>query len=147
MEITFDKYRSLTFSNCTGTENRETPIRLCHAASPRARNFEIRSVDGLMNPHLAMAAIFGAGTIALKAKAQLSMKDCGDVAAAILNDGEREKLGIVQRMSLTWEEARDRLQKSDAMKEIFGSEMLEKYLSTNKVSFDPLQCFPTFTDL
>lgn len=117
-----------------GTENRETPVRLCHAASPCSRNFEIRSIDGLMNPYLAMAAIFGAGTIGIKAKSQLKVRDCAESAAATLNEAERQALGIKQRMCLSWEEARRRLASSTAMNEIFGTEMITKYLSANSVS-------------
>jgi glutamine synthetase len=37
---------------CWGTDNRETPVRLCNAASPSARNFELRFIDGLANVRL-----------------------------------------------------------------------------------------------
>ena len=35
---------------CWGTYNKDVPVRLCNAASPTARNFEVKCVDGLANP-------------------------------------------------------------------------------------------------
>ena len=34
---------------CWGTDNREAPVRLCNAACPSSRNFELRFIDGLAN--------------------------------------------------------------------------------------------------
>ncbi|KAJ3575762.1 hypothetical protein NP233_g883 [Leucocoprinus birnbaumii] len=116
-----------------GTENREAPIRLTNATSPKSRNFEMRFVDGTANPYLALAAIIGAGVTGLKAKKPLDVKDCpGPLCAWQMTEEERQALGITRRMPLNVEEARNYLVADAGMKEILGVEMVEKYLSVSK---------------
>jgi len=118
---------------CWGTENREAPIRLTNAASPSSRNFEIRFVDGTANPYLALAAILGAASNGIQEKAVLGVKDCtGPVSAAQMSEEERRKLGITQRMSLTWEQSREKFAKDEVLAKVFGPEMVQKFLAANK---------------
>uniref|UniRef100_A0A0W0G2R2 GS catalytic domain-containing protein n=1 Tax=Moniliophthora roreri TaxID=221103 RepID=A0A0W0G2R2_MONRR len=69
-----------------GAENREAPIRLMNATSPQSRNFEMRSIEGTANPHLALSTIIGAGLTGLKNKKKL------------------EAFGITKRMALNIEQ-------------------------------------------
>ncbi|KAF9268833.1 glutamine synthetase guanido kinase [Marasmius fiardii PR-910] len=122
-----------------GTENREAPIRLTNATSPRSRNFEMRFVDGTANPHLALATIIGAGLTGLKEKKELEVKDCqGPKCAWQMDDGERKALGIIKRMPLNIEEARENLERDVVMRGVLGDELVEKYLSVNKTLGDAL---------
>lgn len=54
-----------------GTQNRETPIR---KISPG--HWEVKSVDGLANMYLAMAALVAAGLTGLRREMSLDVKDC-----------------------------------------------------------------------
>ena len=54
-----------------GTQNRETPIR---KISPG--HWEIKSLDGLANMYLAMAAFIGSGYLGVKQNKPLTAKDC-----------------------------------------------------------------------
>ncbi|KAG5640731.1 hypothetical protein DXG03_007378 [Asterophora parasitica] len=117
-----------------GTENREAPVRLSNATSPSSRNFEIRFVDGTANPYLALAAILGAGFAGIRDKAKLTIKDCsGPQTAAQMTEEQRQALGITQRLSLTWEEARGQLTNNALLRDrIFGAALTEKYLAVNQ---------------
>ncbi|KAG6861940.1 hypothetical protein C0995_009890 [Termitomyces sp. Mi166 len=123
-----------------GTENREAPVRLANATSPSSRNFEMRFVDGTANPYIALAGILGAGFAGIREKVELGIKDCpGPKTAAQLTENERQALGIIQRMSLTWEEARQNLNKNEILRDsVFGAEWTEKYLAVNQTLADAL---------
>ncbi|KAK7062631.1 hypothetical protein VNI00_000119 [Paramarasmius palmivorus] len=123
---------------CWGTENREAPVRLTNASSPHSRRFELRFIDGTCNPHLALAAIIGAGSRAIEKQVPLRIKDCGVTPAAQLSLNEREELGITQRMALTWEESRTNFAKDTVMQDIFGSDFIDKFLSVNKTLAESL---------
>ncbi|KAJ3571210.1 hypothetical protein NP233_g3909 [Leucocoprinus birnbaumii] len=116
-----------------GTENREAPIRLTNATSPKSRNFEMRFIDETANPYLALAAILGAGVIGIKEKKPLEIKDCpGPLCAWQMTEEERRALGITKRMPLDIEEARNNFKGDAGITAVFGTELVEKYLSVNK---------------
>ncbi|KAF8070058.1 hypothetical protein FPV67DRAFT_999376 [Lyophyllum atratum] len=123
-----------------GTENREAPIRLSNATSPSSRNFEIRFVDGTANPYLALASILGVGFAGIRDNLELTVKDCpGPQTAAQLTEEQRQALGITQRMSLTWEEARRNLNDNKLLRDsILGAELTGKYLAVNQTLADAL---------
>ncbi|KAH0589573.1 hypothetical protein H2248_005310 [Termitomyces sp. 'cryptogamus'] len=123
-----------------GTENREAPVRLTNATSPSSRNFEMRFVDGTANPYVALAGILGVGFAGIRDKSELKIKDCsGPKTAAQLTENERQALGITQRMSLTWEEARQNLHKNTILRDfVLGSEYMERYLAVNQTLADAL---------
>jgi glutamine synthetase len=121
---------------CWGTENREAPIRLTNATSPISRNFELRFLDGTCNPFLALAGILGVGLRGIMAKEALTVKDCpGPLTAAEMSEAERDERGVTGRMSLSWEEGRRRFEEDAVVRESFGGNFVEKYLSVNKVGF------------
>ena len=129
-----------------GTENREAPIRLSNATSPSSRNFEMRFVDGTSNPYLALAGILGVGIAGVQDNTQLTIGDCrGPMTAAEMTEEARRELGITQKMSLTWEESRQRLSEDGLFREtILGPELMDKFLSVNKVSGRQLLIFGVF---
>jgi glutamine synthetase len=120
---------------CWGIDNREAPVRLCNASSPASRNFEIKCLDGMANPYLALAGILGVGHAGIRDATSLEMQDCsGSLSAAELGDEGRKALGITQRMPLTWQEARVSLCNDPVVISVLGDELLKKYLDVNKVS-------------
>ncbi|KIJ35489.1 hypothetical protein M422DRAFT_34638, partial [Sphaerobolus stellatus SS14] len=124
---------------CWGTENREAPIRLVNATAPTSRRFEMRFVDGTANPHLALAAILAAGLDGVKNKLPLNIRDCpGPVSAAQMSEEERHALGIWKRLPLSWEEARSNFRQDEILRDFFGREFVEKYLSVNKTLAESL---------
>ncbi|KAJ7071783.1 hypothetical protein B0H15DRAFT_925748 [Mycena belliarum] len=128
---------------CWGTDNREVPVRLCNATSPASRNFEVKTIDGTANPYLALAALLGAGHKGIASGSVLTMKDCAGPSAAERGEDGRQALGISERLPLTWDEARQKLQGSDVMTEIFGENFVQKYLSVNALMAHALDKPPT----
>jgi glutamine synthetase len=125
---------------CWGTDNREAPMRLCNASSPLSRNFELKTLDGTANPYLALAAVLGSGLEGISNEKELTIKECGgDKSAAQLGEEGRERLGIKERLPLTWEEARLKFEKSTIVDSVFGEDFKRKYLNVNKVCIS--QCF------
>lgn len=99
---------------CWGTQNRETPLR-----SIDGSHFEIKCMDGLANPYLALAAIFGAGLQSVLDKEPLRMKDCLDDPAS-LSDEKRKELGIKDKFPKGIEEAVDALEADKQLCDILG---------------------------
>jgi glutamine synthetase len=125
---------------CWGTENREAPVRLTNPASPMSRRFEMRFIDGTANPYLALAGIIAAGHAGIRKGVELTVADCpGPKTAAQMSEDERRALGIVHRMPLSWAEGRKNICEDQALMEVFGTEMVKKYLSVNKTLNDSLQ--------
>ena len=118
---------------CWGTENRETPVRLCHPASPSARNFELKCMDGTANPHVALAGILAAGMLGIDGGAQLTIDDCAEKSAAQMLPEERAERGIVQRLPASLEEATQCLCDDEALCDVLGAEFVDAYLSVNGV--------------
>lgn len=117
-----------------GTENRECPIRLSNATSPRSRNFEMRFIDGTANPYLVLACIIGLGYAGIKSKRRLRQQNfSGSNGPAQLSEEERQAMGVTQRMPLTWEESRKNLAQSEALRDILGNSFVDRYLAVNKV--------------
>ena len=123
---------------CWGTDNREAPVRLCNAFSPRSRNFEIKCNDGTANPYLSLAAFLSAGMDGVSKGMECQLLDCGpelETTAALMGEDNRQKLGITRRLPLTWEDARLAFAESVLVDEVFGSNFKTKYLSVNQVGF------------
>lgn len=99
---------------CWGTQNRETPLR-----SIDGPHFEMKCMDGLANPYLALAAIFGAGLQGVEDKEPLRMKDCLDDPAS-LSVEKRKEFGIKDKFPTGIEEAVDALEADKQLCELLG---------------------------
>jgi glutamine synthetase len=78
-----------------GRENKDVPIRLCGTGG--GFNIEVKALDGIANPYLALAAILAGGLTALESGKRLEMRNCL-VTVSDLPDKEREEMGITTRM-------------------------------------------------
>ncbi|KXN82102.1 Protein fluG [Leucoagaricus sp. SymC.cos] len=122
-----------------GSENRECPIRLSNATSPGSRNFEMRFIDGTANPYLILAAIIGLGYAGVKSNRTLVQQNfSGNNGPAQLTEEERRAMGVTQRMPLTWDESRRNLAQSETLRDVLGSDFVDKYLIVNKVLAEAL---------
>ncbi|KAH8823516.1 hypothetical protein DL96DRAFT_1670912 [Flagelloscypha sp. PMI_526] len=100
-----------------GSENREAPVRLCHARSTSSRNFE-----GIVK------------------ELPLTIKDCsGDLTAVQMDEAGRKALGIENRLPLSWEEGRKAFVEDQVISGFFGEEFVKKYLAVNKLLGDILE--------
>ncbi|KAF8637227.1 hypothetical protein AX17_002978 [Amanita inopinata Kibby_2008] len=117
---------------CWGADTREAPVRLKDPCSPTSRRFEVRTIDGTANPYIALAGVLCAGHAGVQSQQRLTCGDMGPSGAAEMGEEARLKLGITQRLPLTWEEARSAFEKDDLFLEVFGKGFIDEYLAANK---------------
>lgn len=106
-----------------GTQNRETPLRKIEGS-----HWEIKCLDGLANPYLALASILFAGASGFAAKEKLLWQDC-EVDPASLTDNDRKELNVSEMLPASVEEALRALEDDEEMTDLLGSELIEKYSS------------------
>ncbi|THH30248.1 hypothetical protein EUX98_g3924 [Antrodiella citrinella] len=120
---------------CWGTDHREAPVRLTGAPGPGGHHFEVRCVDGTANPYLAFAGLLGAGAEGVRRKMALEVGDCRK-AVVEMSAEEKRSVGLDEerlvRMPKDVVEARDKMGKSELVKNVFGDEFIEKYRSVNE---------------
>jgi len=114
---------------CWGKDNREAAVRL--TGPPGGHHFEVRSVDGTANPHIAFATLLGLGLIGIEKGLELRMEEV-DGSAVDLSAEERERKGIIGRFERTLSAARDLAQRDKTINDILGKEFVQKYLSVNE---------------
>ncbi|KAL4821002.1 protein fluG [Aspergillus spinulosporus] len=104
-----------------GTQNREAPIR---KISPG--HWEIKSLDGLANMYLAMAAFLAAGYTGIKEDLPLTIKDC-PYDAASLPESERAALGITTKLPNTLDKSLAALESDKTLRSLLGENLVEHY--------------------
>lgn len=104
-----------------GTQNRETPLRKIESS-----HWEMKCLDGLANPYLAMAAVLLAGVNGVMAKEKLIWSDC-ELDPAILTDNDRKELNITHMLPASVEEALKALSEDEELTGLLGAELVEKY--------------------
>ncbi|TAQ91123.1 hypothetical protein B7494_g555 [Chlorociboria aeruginascens] len=109
-----------------GHENKEAPLRQI-----KDSHWEMKNIDGLANPYLTLAAILAVGTKGVSEGTKMLWKDCQSDPAT-LSDSERKRLGIVEKLPGGLEEALEALEESQVLKEVVGTEILERYLGTKR---------------
>jgi len=114
---------------CWGIDNREAAVRL--TGPPGSHHFEVRTVDGTANPHIALATLLGLGLIGIEKGLELGIEEVDD-SAVDLSAEEREKRGIVGRFQHTLSAARDVARGDPAINEILGEDFVQKYLGVNE---------------
>ncbi|KAI0305256.1 hypothetical protein B0F90DRAFT_1625177 [Multifurca ochricompacta] len=115
---------------CWGEENRKATVRLTGA--PGSHHFEVRTMDGTANPHIALATILGLGLVGVQKGLELTIKAV-DGPAAELSAEERRKRNIKGRLRRTLSTARDAARQDATVNNVLGEEFVQKYLSVNKV--------------
>lgn len=110
-----------------GTQNRETPLRRISGS-----HFEIKCMDGLANPYLALAALIGAGLQGVINKEPLLLQDCLSDPSK-LTEKERRELGITKQFPKSIEEALDCLGGSKVMRGVLGKEVVDVYVGVKQM--------------
>lgn len=116
-----------------GTQNRETPVRRVEGS-----HFEMKCMDGLSNPYLALAAIIGAGVQGVLDKEALSMKDC-PADPAKLSAEERRNLGITKQFPTSIDEALSCLEEDEEVCEILGRSVVDHYTKVKRTENEKLK--------
>jgi glutamine synthetase len=115
-----------------GTQNRETPLRKIDRA-----HWELKTLDGLANPYLAMAAVLGAGLHGILHREPLAIRDC-DGDPALLDPAARARLGIDQRLPDGILDALQCLDRDAALGDILGGPCVRTYLAVKRAESDML---------
>lgn len=115
-----------------GTQNRETPIRYISGS-----RYEIKCVDGLANPYLAVGAVLGAGLQGVLDSEPLTHKDCLHDPAK-LSPGQRRDLGIKSQVPRSFEEALNSFRESE-LRDILGDGVSETYIAVKEAEAELLQ--------
>jgi glutamine synthetase len=110
-----------------GGQNRETPLRKIAGS-----HWEVKCMDGIANPYLALAAVVSAGVMGVREGRELAWRDCGTRAPAALTQGERDALGIVSRFPGSLEDALDELRSDGELVGELGAELVERYVAVKE---------------
>ncbi len=116
-----------------GSQNREAPLRKIEDS-----HWELKCMDGLANPYLALSAIIGAGLQGILDKEVLTMKDCTKDPAA-LTEEEKTDFGISERLPQSIDEALDCLRHDTQLRDIMGGAVIDTYLTVKKAECEMLQ--------
>ena len=106
-----------------GTQNRETPIRRIEDS-----HYEVKCMDGLANPYLALGAILGAGIQGILDSEALTFTDCKDDPASLSGD-DRAALGITSQFPKTLDAALNNLKNDTQLKSIMGEPVCTTYVA------------------
>ncbi|RDA83229.1 hypothetical protein CP532_5792 [Ophiocordyceps camponoti-leonardi (nom. inval.)] len=116
-----------------GTQNRETPLRKIGGS-----HWEVKCMDGLANPYLAMSAILLAGLQGIEKGYDMKWKDCKDEVPASLSEEERCELGIVTRLPSSLDEALSSLEEDEELRYLMGEEMVGRYCVVKRAEMEAL---------
>lgn len=115
-----------------GTQNRETPLRKIEDS-----HWELKCVDGLANPYLAMAAILLAGASGFIAREELTWRDC-EADPGLLTANDRKELNITDMLPASVTDALLALGEDEQMVELLGPELVEKYTAVKEFELETL---------
>ena len=119
-----------------GTQNRETALRKIAGSY-----WEVKVLEGLANPYLAMAAVIAAGTNGIVHRESLTWLDCTNDPAK-LGAEERMGLGISEELPKSLWDAAEMLLQDDTLSNILGNKAAERY---HAVKLEELNLFKGMT--
>lgn len=110
-----------------GTQNRETPLRKI-----KNSHWELKCMDGMANPYLALAAVLNAGVRGILREEKLALKDC-PLDPATLSPSQKAHFGISEMLPGNLTEALDALQEDEELTAMMGLDLVERYVSVKGV--------------
>ncbi|KAJ5377513.1 uncharacterized protein N7496_004922, partial [Penicillium cataractarum] len=116
-----------------GFQNREAPVR---KISPG--HWEFKSLDGVANPYLAVAALLAGGLIGLEKNLSLTVKEC-TVDASHLTSSERTALGITTPLPKSLDQSMVALSENEGLQSVLGKELVQNYLGVKRAESKRLQ--------
>lgn len=109
-----------------GTENKQMPLRRVAGS-----HWELKALDGLANPYLAIAAVLSAGVRGVLDKEPFTWRDCGWDPAKLTPE-EREELGITTMFPKNLDEALLNLGKDEVLRTGLSKEVVERYIAVKE---------------
>lgn len=117
---------------CWGTQNREVPLRRVNSS-----RWEIRCLDGLANPYLALGAVLAAGLAGLESKLEMHTRDCLENPAR-LSEEQREEIGIVKRMPRKLDEALAALEDDEVLEKVLSPGLTKDFVAMKRAEKEML---------
>lgn len=111
---------------CWGTQNKEVPLRKCGPG-----HFELKTIDGIGNSYLSMAALLASGLHGLRQDLKLEHKDCAGDPTQI-GEQERQTLGITVPLPNTLEKSLKALDKDRVLRRALGYAVVDDYLAVTE---------------
>lgn len=109
-----------------GWENKETILRrICN------NRFEVKMMDGLANPYLALCALLAAGLDGLLQGSPLRAGPC-PVEPAKMSDQERAALGIEAKVPTGLAESLENLETNERLRLALGDSLVSTYLAVKR---------------
>ncbi|KAI0112383.1 glutamine synthetase [Nemania sp. FL0031] len=115
-----------------GTQNKETPLRKCEDG-----HWELKTLDGLANPYLAIAAVLAAGTEGVRTRAPLKWGDCTEDPAKLTRE-ERGKLCIDTMFPKDLHEALAALSADQTLASLLEPELVQRYIDSKNAELEML---------
>jgi glutamine synthetase len=116
-----------------GTQNRETALRKIEDS-----HWELKCMDGLANPYLALAAVLAAGANGVSNKEKLTLGDC-EMDPATLTNNDRAELGVVKMLPLNLPSALAALQNDGVLIDLLGENVVERYVGVKEAEIKFLE--------
>lgn len=117
---------------CWGTDNKDAPLRVCGESG--SHHIEAKTPDGTTNPYLVLAGLLSAGLYGVLRGRNLGTPDCTKPISTMTEEEKKKaKVQDLKRLPRSVEEARRLLAQDTALREVLGSEFIDKYLSVNEV--------------
>jgi glutamine synthetase len=121
---------------CWGWENKDAPLRRV-----AINRFEIKSLDALANPYLALCGILAAGIDGMRKNLHLTAKS--SFSAAKLSHSEREELGIKVMLPKSLSESLGALEADRTLCDLVGDAIVNFYVPFKR---GELEMFQKMTD-
>jgi glutamine synthetase len=121
---------------CWGWENREAALRLCkgtRSIRSRAANFELKCIDGTVNPYLVVGIIIAAAIEGLERG--LKLPEPIQVNPFDLSEEDRHSKGIMQ-LSDSLKGAIDKLEGSNFVRSALGDPLYDCYLAVRRFDWE-----------
>ncbi|GKZ84498.1 hypothetical protein AnigIFM56816_009831 [Aspergillus niger] len=116
-----------------GWENRETILRRISS-----NRFEIKMMDGLANPYLALCAMFAAGLHGTMNGSPLTAGPCSQEPSK-LAESERLALGIHMMLPRNLRESLSSLEQDGVLHRYMGESMVSTYLAVKRCEMETIQ--------
>ncbi len=121
---------------CWGWENREAALRLCKGTKTvraKAANFELKSIDGTVNPYLVVGVLIACCLDGLKRN--LKLPEPVQINPADLSESERSKRSI-RPVAGDYPEAVNQLERSTFLQKVLGKPLYDSYLAVKQFDWE-----------
>ncbi|KAF3913509.1 Lengsin [Dactylellina cionopaga] len=136
-DVSYERVRTGIWSGgeyaCWGWENRAVAMRRI-----TDNRFELKLIDGLANPYLALAAILAAGLDGLQKEMPLRAGHCGKPASD-MDSEERETLGVDVLLPKTIDDSLAALETNLALRAVLGDALVTGYVKVKRTEIEYLR--------